>query len=132
MRKTILRICWGTGFILCACLGFIQQRSSALQGLLTALSVLFFLPPALSLFFAAREKDKWEAKLIRNLSGLSLGLTLLVLSLSIATAAGSGTLVRLSNILLTVVSAPMYCSGSWALSLFFWACLLLTGIKLSK
>lgn len=132
MRKTILRICWGIGFILCACLGFIQQRSSALQGLLTALSVLFFLPPALSLFFAAREKDKGEAKLVRNLSGLSLGLTALALSLSIATAAGSEALVRLFNVLLTVVSAPMYCSGSWALSLFLWACLLLTGIKLSK
>ena len=132
MRKTILRICWGAGFILCACLGFIQQRSSALQGLLTILSILFFLPPALSLFFAAREQDKSEAKLIRNLSGLSLGLTALALCLSIATAAGNGTVVRLSNILLTLVSAPMYCSGSWALSLFFWACLLFTGIKFSK
>lgn len=132
MRKTILHIVWGAAYILCACLGFIQQRTEAVQGLLTALSVLFFLPPALLLFFAAREGDKKEAGLLLRLSGLSLGLTLLGLVLTIATAAGSKTLVSAANVFLTLVSAPMYCAGSWALSLFCWACLLFAGMKFRK
>lgn len=132
MRKTILHIIWGAAYILCACLGFIQQRSAAVQGVLTALSLLFFLPPALLLFFAAREKDKREAGLLVRLSALSLGLTLLGLVLTIATAAGSKTVVNLANVMLTLISAPMYCSGSWALSLFCWACLLCAGLKFRK
>lgn len=132
MRKTILHIIWGATYILCACLGFIQQRPTGVQGLLTAFSILFFLPPALLLLFAAREHDKKEARLLFRLSALSLGLTLLGLVLTIATAAGSGAVVKLSNIYLTVVSAPMYCADSWVLPLFFWACLLFTGRKFSK
>lgn len=132
MRKTVLHIAWGAAYILCACLGFIQQRSAGVQGLLTALSLLFFLPPALLLFFAAREGDKKEILLLFRLSLLSLGLTLLGLVLAIATAAGGKTLVTLANAALALVSAPMYCANSWALSLFCWACLLCAGMKLRK
>ena len=132
MRKTVLHSFWAAGLILCACLGFIQQRSAGVQGLLTALSLLFFLPPALLLFFAAREGDKKEILLLFRLSLLSLGLTLLGLVLAIATAAGGKTLVTLANAALALVSAPMYCANSWVLSLFCWACLLCAGMKLRK
>ena len=31
--------------------------------------------------------------------------------------------------LLVVVSSPMICSGHWAMSLFFWACLLISSAR---
>ena len=128
MRKTVLHSFWAAGFILCACLGFIQERTAGVQALLTALALLSFLPPALCLYFARRDSDKREARLIRNLSALSLGLTLLGLLLAILTAPMGGSLSAV-NLFLSIVSAPMYCGSSWAVSLFFWACLLLTGAK---
>lgn len=129
MRKTVLHSFWAAGFILCACLGFIQERTAGVQALLTALALLSFLPPALCLYFARRDSDKREARLIRNLSALSLGLTLLGLLLAILTAPMGGSLASAVNLFLSIVSAPMYCGSSWAVFLFFWACLLLTGAK---
>ena len=119
MRKTVLHSLWAAGLILCACLGFIQERTAGVQALLTALALLSFLPPALCLYFARKSSDQKEARLIRNLSALSLGLTLLGLLLAILTAPMGGSLA----------SAVKYCGSSWAVSLFFWACLLLTGAK---
>ena len=87
------------------------------------------LPPALCLYFARKSSDQKEARLIRNLSALSLGLTLLGLLLAILTAPMGGSLASAVNLFLSIVSAPMYCGSSWAASLFFWACLLLTGAK---
>ena len=129
MRKTVLHIFWAAGFILCACLGFIQERTADVQALFTALSVVSFLPPALCLYFAHQESDRKEARLVRNLSALSLGLTLLGLLLAILTAPKGGALASAVDLFLSIVSAPMYCGSSWAVSLFFWACLLLTGAK---
>lgn len=130
MRKTILHTLWGALFILCACLGFIQERNSLLQGILTCLGFVFFIPPAALLYGAYREKDRKEAFLLRNLSILSLGLTLVGLILAIATAPrGSAGLM---NVLLTVVSVPMYCTSAWALSLLLWACLLIAAMEAGK
>lgn len=129
MRKTVLHSLWAAGLILCACLGFIQERTAGVQALLTALALLSFLPPALCLYFARKRSDQKEARLIRNLSALSLGLTLLGLLLAILTAPMGGSLASAVNLFLSIVSAPMYCGSSWAVSLFFWACLLLTGAK---
>ena len=81
MQKTVLHSLWAAGLILCACLGFIQERTAGVQALLTALALLSFLPPALCLYFARKNSDQKEARLIRNLSALSLGLTLLGLLL---------------------------------------------------
>ena len=77
MGKTILHTLWAAFYILCACLGFIQERSPSLQALLTCIALLFFLPPAVLLYQAGRKKDKKELTLLRNLSAASLGLTLL-------------------------------------------------------
>ena len=132
MRKTVLHIFWAAGFILCACLGFIQERTAGVQALFTVLSALSFLPPALCLYFARKEKDQKEARLVRNLAALSLGLTLLGLMLAILTAPKGGTIASAVNLFLSVVSAPMYCSSLWAASLFLWACLLVTGTKYGK
>lgn len=132
MRKKTLFALWGAFFILCAGLGFIPEPAGFLKGLLTALSVLFFLPAAVLLADAKRNRDRQTAVLIRNLSAGSLGLTLLVLvanflSLGAGDAVGDGLYA-----VLVIVSSPMICSGYWLLSLFLWACLLVVSLDILK
>ena len=125
MNKKMLFTLWGVLFILCAGLGFISVPEGAVKGLMTALSVLFFLPPVLLLWKADRE----TSLLIRNLSLLSLGVTLVTLILNFVMAVSSEFLGNVLHYILVIVSAPMICSGYWVLSLFLWACLLMVSLK---
>ena len=129
MKKSFLLALWGGMFILCAGLGFVPDPTGAARVLLTLLAVAFFVPPALLL----RTGDRDTVKLVRNLAGISLGATELLLALNFLTALGSETLGNVLHGILTIVSSPMICSGYWALSLFLWACLLMGSFKvLSK
>ena len=125
MNKKVLFVLWGVLFILCAGLGFVPEPAGALKGLMTALSILFFLPPALLLWNADRE----ISLLVRNLSALSLGVTLATLILNFVLAVSSEFLGNVLHYVLVVVSCPMICSGYWVLSLFLWACLLMVSLK---
>lgn len=128
MKQKCLFTLWGVLFVLCAGLGFRPEST----GWMTAVSVLFFLPPALLLYRADREKDRQILLLVRNLSALSLGVTLVTLILNFVLAVSSQTLGTILHYVLTIVSAPMICSGYWVVSLFLWACLLMASIKLLK
>lgn len=124
MKKSHLFALWGVLFVLCAALGFLPESS----GWMTAVSVLFFLPPALLLY----KGDRNTVLLVRNLSALSLGVTLLALSLNFVLAVSTEALGNILHTILVIVSAPMLCSGYWVLSLFLWACLLMGSLKLLK
>ena len=128
MNKKILFAIWGVLFLLCAGLGFIPEPQGAAKGLMTALSVLFFMPPAVLLYRCDRD----TSLLIRNLSLLSLGVTLVTLILNFILAVSSEFLGTVLHYILVVVSAPMICSGYWVLSLFLWACLLMASLKMQK
>ena len=123
---------WGVLFVICAGLGFVPLKgelSGTVQGLLTVVSVVFFVPPAVLVYRAGKSSDRDTLKLVRNLSLASLTLTLVLLVLNLVSAMGSKVLGDLLHGMLVVVSAPMVCSGYWALSLFLWACLLMTSLK---
>lgn len=120
MNRKILYTAWAVLFILCAAFGFVPERSGPVQALLTVVSILFFLPPALLLY---RAKGNTR-KTVGIFSALSLGATLALLVLNIVFAARSTAVGDFLHGVLTVVSAPMLCCGSWAVSLFLWACLL--------
>ena len=132
MSKKLLFALWGGLFILCAGLGFIpgfsQNVSAGAQAVLTVLAVAFFAPPACLIYGAKKEKDARTLKLVRGISLLSLGLTLLALVLNVLSAMGTVTMGHV----LIVVSSPMVCSGYWALSLFLWACLLIVSHSLLR
>ena len=72
MNKNLLFILWACLFSLCAGLGFIPEPEGRLQIVMSVLSLLCFLPPALLLYDAHKNRDLHTAKLIRTLSGLSL------------------------------------------------------------
>ena len=121
MTKRTLFVLWGCLFALCAGLGFVPEGSWWMTGL----SLLFFVPPAVLLYRANREKDSHTRLLIRHLSALSLGLTVVLLVATFLTALSSEALGTAIHCLLVVISTPMIASGHWALSLFLWACLLI-------
>ncbi len=128
MTNRTLYALWGCLFILCAGLGFVPETNV----FLTLLSLLFFLPPAALLYRAGKTGDANTVKLVRNLSALSLGLTLALLVGNFAAALAPEALGTAVYALLTVVSAPMICSGHWAMSLFLWAFLLMGSLNLLK
>ena len=123
---------WAGLFILCAGLGFIPEPEGAARILMTAASLVFFLPPALLLHQAGKQQDADTLKLIRNLSALSLGLTLVLLVLNLLTVMQSEFLGSVLHYIQVIVSSPMICSGHWAMSLFLWACLLMVSGKQLK
>jgi len=132
MKQNVLFVLWGLLFSLCAGLGFIPEPEGPVKLLLTALALVCFLPPALLLYRAKKEHNRHTLALIRNLSAMSLGLTAVLLVLNVLSVRGSEALGRILHILLVILSSPMISSGYWALSLFFWACLLITAGKLLK
>lgn len=138
MSKKMWFLLWGGLFVLCAALGFLPEPVCApiedggvcwLRVVMTILSVVFFLPPAVLLHQAGKEKNVPIQQLIRNLSALSLGLTLVMLILNFWSALGPEILGSVLHYVLVVVSTPMICSGQWALSLFLWACMLMVSLR---
>ena len=132
MKKSTLYGLWAGLFIICAGLGFIPDPQGSVRVLLTFLSVLFFVPPAWLLYSAAKKKDKHTLQLVRNLSALSLLLTLVGLVLNVLSALSSQLLGNIVYYFLVIVSSPMICSGYWAVSLFLWACLLMVSLQQLK
>ena len=129
MKSQFLYALWGALFILCAGLGFIPEPAGVLRVLLTGLSILFFLPPALLVWKGRREKDRMALSLVRNLSIASLSLSVLLIIANFLTVFRSELLGDIIHGVLVVVSSPMICSGHWAMSLFFWACLLISSAR---
>jgi len=125
MKRKAIYALWAVLFILCAALGFIPEPEGLTATALTLLSVAFFVPPALLLFRA----EKQDVLLIRNLSALSLTLTLALLIGNFLAAFSSETLGQILHYVLIIVSCPMICSGHWAMSLFLWACLLTASLR---
>ena len=129
MKNQYLFALWGALFILCAGLGFIPEPAGALRILLTGLSALFFLPPAVLVWTGHRERNRRQLALVRDLSIVSLSLSVLLLIANFLSAFHSELLGNILHGVLVVVSSPMICSGHWALSLFLWACLLIGSLK---
>ena len=129
MKRSTLFTLWGCLFIICAGLGFIPEPTGAPRVLLTLISLCFFVPPAVLIFRAGRESDRHTLQLIRNLSALSLALTLVMLVLNMLSVLRSRLLGNILYYILVIVSSPMVCCGYWALSLFLWACLLMVSLK---
>ena len=132
MIRKLLFALWGILFSLCAGLGFIPEPEGLMATALTVVSIVSFLPPWILLYRAGKSGPAADILLIRNLSALSLGMTLAALIANFFTAFASETLGLILHYILIIVSSPMVCSGHWAMSLFLWACLLMVSLKHSK
>ena len=86
---------------------------------------LFFVPGGFLVAWALMENSKPKLRRLRLISGISLGLTLVLLVANFMSAAGSAQLGRILNSFLILVSAPMLITYNWAISLFLWACIMM-------
>ena len=129
MRNKTLFILWAALFILCAGLGFIPAPTGVGKWVLVALAAVFFIPGFALVKRADDKKDRRTLALVRNLSILSLSLTLVTLVANILSVLGTETLGNICYSILIIVSAPMVCGQYWFLSLFLWACLMILSIS---
>ena len=128
MNKKFWFALWGGLFVVCAGLGFVPEPAGFLKILMVLLSLGFFVPSFVLITLGSR-----EAMLVRNLAALSLLGTLVLLVLNFLSVLGSRALGDILYYVLTIISAPMVCSGYWMLSLFLWACLMFAAqAKLKK
>ena len=132
MKHSTLYALWGGLFIFCAGLGFVPASGSLLRACLTGLSLLFFLPPALLLWQARRDRDADTLKLLRNLSAAALSAALVLLIANVLSLAAPEALGDLLYVVFVIATAPMVCSGYWLLPLFLWACLLIASANALK
>ena len=129
MKKSTLFGLWAGLFIICAGLGFIPSPAGVLRFLLTALSIGFFVPPAVLLYRAKQTGDGHTLQLLRNLSALSLLATMVLLALNFLSAFWPKFWGDLLHGMLVVVSSPMVCCQVWILSLLGWSVLLMTALQ---
>ena len=122
MSNTVLYAIWGGLFALCAGLGFITEPKNSTQMLMTFFSLALFVPPFLLNYRAAEKKDRRTLTLVRNLSFYWLALASMLLVGNFLTVFASEALGNMMHILLIIVASPMVACGSWALTIFLWAC----------
>ena len=118
MSNTVLFALWGALYALCAGLGFVAAPGPALRLLMVLLSLAHFVPA----FLLNRRGSRRILMLVRNLSLAWLVATGVLLVVNILSVMASETLGNFLHGLLTVISSPLVCSDSWALTIFLWAC----------
>ena len=132
MKKALLFIYWAALYILCAIFGLLPLPGKAGSVIMVLLSLVFFLPGALLVYQGVRNHDRKLLRSIRIISLCSLVVTLILLVISFFTVLSTPQVGLTVHILLTLFSVPMVCGGYWILSLFLWACLLMSTLIFSK
>lgn len=125
MSYPILYTLWASMFLLTAALGLLFPQETGLnRWVLTAVSVIFFVPPWMILHRARAAEDRSQIRLVRYLSLASVLLTAVLLVLNLRSAGLSEAMGRALNAALAVISAPMLCSNLFVLPIFLWGCLI--------
>ena len=132
MKDGKLYALWGVLYIFCGLFGFIREVNGFLTALLVLLAAGFFVPGAVLLYRGYREKNILKIKLIRNISLAWLAMTLVLLVANFLTAGATALTGDLLYGFLVILSAPMACGRFWVMSLFFWACLLMSSLSCLK
>ena len=130
MKK--LWIIWAAAYVICTVCAFFPIAPGALSGLFLLLSLGFFVPPAFLIYGAVQNRSRKTLKVIRNLSIISLSLTLVTILLNFVAFEASRAWGLVLYWVLILVSTPMICSQVWVVGLFGWAMLLFTSLTYLK
>jgi hypothetical protein len=122
-KELLLYAGWICLYILCVGLGTVGNMEGVGKVFFVLTSLIFFLPGAWLLGMSIKNKKRKTVLRVRIIAICSLALTVIVFCANVA-AAAAGEVSPFLNDLLNLVSAPMFCSQYWILSLFCWACLL--------
>ena len=125
-KEWILYAIWLCLYILCVGLGTVEEVEGVGKVLFVLTALIFFIPGIMLLMLGRKEKNKKMILRVRIVSLCSIVLTVIVFSANVMAVAASGNAGVLLNDLLNLVSAPMFCSQYWVLSIFCWGCLLST------
>ena len=123
---------WYSLLLICALLGFLPEPKGFWKFLCVTMSIVSFIPGGLLLKFAADRQDKKAIRRIRNISIVSLSLTVVLYTLNVASALMSKIWGDIFYVMLVVGSTPMICAQYWVLSLFGWAMLMWFAITLLR
>ncbi len=126
MKKKTLYIAWFCLFLITAVLGSVRPGSEMMKALMVTLSICFFVPPAMLLYRGIAGGDRKTVLRLRLVSAISLGASFVLLLANFLSTPLPQWLGDLLYALLIIVSAPMVCSQYWIVSLFAWACVLMT------
>lgn len=132
MKNSMLYILWAVFYVMCAIVSLAPLPGTAGAVFSALLSCLFFVPGAVLVYRGIREKNRKLLRTVRVISLVSLGLTFALLVTSFLTVLASETLGNILHVVLLMVSVPMISSGYWVVSLFLWACLLMSTLILPK
>ena len=124
LKEWILYAMWLCLYILCVGLGTVEEVEGAGRVLFVLTSLIFFIPGILLLILGRKEHNRKTILRVRTVSICSLALTVSVFCANVIAVAGSSETGAFLNDLLNLVSAPMFCSQYWILSIFCWGCLL--------
>lgn len=128
-------IYWAIMYVICTVCAFLPVENGLVYALFFFLSVGFFVPPGFLIYEAVQRREKKTLRRIRTLSIISLVLTMIVIVLTFVSVAASKQTDDLQYMqnwgvalqwILNIVSTPMVCSQIWVVSLFGWACLMMT------
>ena len=132
MKTKTLWLTWLYLFVFCAVLGFIPEPPEFLKALLVVIGICFFIPGALLL----KRKEEKTVRLVRLISILSLVLTTVSIIANMASSLIKGALGmtwgNVLQIILVILSTPMFCCQFWVISLFGWACLMSASFFIKK
>lgn len=122
-KKLVLYAIWLCLYILCVGLGTVGQMEGIGKVFFILTALIFFIPGIILLVMGIREKNKKTVLRVRMIAVCSLVLTVVLFCVNIV-AAAAGRVSPVLHDLLNLVSAPMFCSQYWVISLFGWASLL--------
>lgn len=122
-KELILYAIWLCLYILCVGLGTVDQMEGIGKVFFILTALIFFIPGTMLLVMGIREKNKKTILRVRIVAVCSLVLTVVLFCANIV-AAAAGRVSPVLHDLLNLVSAPMFCSQYWVISLFGWASLL--------
>ena len=124
MNNKRLILIWILYYLLCVGFACIPNPQGALFGVSFLVGLGFFVPGGILLAGFCKTGNQKGLRFMRNLSLISLGLTVLVLFGNILSTALPEVAGDFLYALLILVSVPMICCRVWILSLFGWACYL--------
>ena len=88
-KNKLFWLLWAGMYVICTVCSFFPIAAGFLSGLFVVLSLGFFVPPGILIYRAVWANERTPLKIIRNLSLLSLGLTLVLILLNFATVTAS-------------------------------------------
>ena len=124
LKEIVAYAIWFCLYILCVGLGTVENVEGIGKVLFLLTSLIFFIPGVSLLVMGIQEKNKKMIRRVRIVAICSLSLTVVVFCANVIAVAASSSLGSFLNDLLNLVSAPMFCSQYWIVSLFCWASLL--------